>query len=298
MRVSSHTVASHIVRQLQELSNKQLQLQNQVATGQRITQVSDDPAAAGRVLNHQSAGRRAEQFIRNAGRALELSQASYSNLTQIKNVLDRATELGTLGQGASSPESRTAYATEVDQLLEQLVQLGNAKLGNDQLFAGTALDTPPFAATRDGDNRVTAVTYGGNMERLPIALSDSAGLSPLASGATNLAIGDLMNRLVALRDALNSGDSPALSATQRQLIDGEDLVIASLAEHGAVQMRIEINRTQQEALVDNLYALVSEETAADLPETIVRLNRAQTAYQAALQSASGIMQISLLDYIK
>jgi flagellar hook-associated protein 3 FlgL len=186
----------------------------------------------------------------------------------------------------------------VDQLLEQLVQLGNAKLGNDQLFAGTALDTPPFAATRDGDNRVTAVTYGGNMERLPIALSDSAGLSPLASGATNLAIGDLMNRLVALRDALNSGDSPALSATQRQLIDGEDLVIASLAEHGAVQMRIEINRTQQEALVDNLYALVSEETAADLPETIVRLNRAQTAYQAALQSASGIMQISLLDYIK
>jgi flagellin-like hook-associated protein FlgL len=31
---------------------------------------------------------------------------------------------------------------------------------------------------------------------------------------------------------------------------------------------------------------------------MVKLNQAQTAYQAALQSAANIMHLSLLDYIK
>jgi flagellar hook-associated protein 3 FlgL len=63
-------------------------------------------------------------------------------------------------------------------------------------------------------------------------------------------------------------------------------------------MRIEVNRSQQVAAVESVMGLISSETSADLPETIVRLNQSQTAYQAALQSAANIMQISLLDYIK
>jgi len=43
--------------------------------------------------------------------------------------------------------------------------------------------------------------------------------------------------------------------------------------------------------------LVSGEVDADMPSTIVALNQAQTAYQAALQSSAKIMKISLLDYI-
>lgn len=298
MRISSNTVSASIVKQLQQLSNQQLQLQTQVSTGQRIARASDDPAAAERVLNYQGAGRRAEQFIRNADRALELNQASYSNLTQIKSITDRATELGTLGQGATSAEARGAYATEVNQLLEQLVQLGNAKLGNDQLFAGSAMDETPFTVTRDTDGRITSAAYAGNAEGVNIPLSDTAALTPLANGATNQGLGDLLNRMVALRDALETGDSAALSSVQTDLIASEDLIISSLAEHGAVQMRIEVNRSQQQALMDNLTQLISGETSADLPETIVRLNQAQTAYQAALQSASNVMQLSLLDYIK
>lgn len=298
MRIASNTVSQAIVRQVQQLSVQQAKLQNQVATGERIAQPSDDPAAAGRVLNNQSAGRRAAQFLRNADRALELTQASYSNLNQLKTISDRAGELATLGQGAASPDARQAYAAEVNQLIEQAMQLGNAKLGNDSLFAGTALDQTPYTATRDSNGQVTAVAYAGNTDALQIPLSETANLAPLTSGDTNQSLGTFMNQLVALRDALTSGDSTALSSVQSGLINSEDAIVSAVAENGAVEMRINVNRAQQTAQSDSVTQLISNETSADLPSTIVKLNQAQTAYQAALQSAANIMQISLLDYIK
>jgi len=298
MRIATNTVSESIVQQIQRLAVQQSRLQTQVATGQRIDQPSDDPAAAGRVLNHQSTARRAVQYLRNADRALELSQASFASLSQVKKISDRAGELGTLGQGIASPEARRAYAAEVNQLLEQLMQIGNAKLGSDHLFAGTALDQPPYVATRDAAGRVTSVAYAGNSNPMEIQLSETASLSPLTTGATNQAVGGFINQLVALRDALETGDSAALSAVQTDLVASEDALVSALAEHGAVQMRIDVNRSQQVAAVESVMGLISSETSADLPETIVRLNQSQTAYQAALQSAANIMQISLLDYIR
>ncbi|HYC72682.1 MAG TPA: flagellin [Opitutaceae bacterium] len=298
MRIASRTLQDDIVRQIQQLGTSQARLQAQVATGQRITRPEDDPAAAGRVLNHQSDLRRVDQFTRNADRALALSQASFSGLTNLKKLSDRAGEIATLGQGAASAEAMDAYAAEVNQLLEQMLQLGNAKLGNDHLFAGAQVDAAPFAATRDAQGRITAVAYAGDAVQTAIPLSDTASVSPFTSGATNAGVRDLMNELVALRDALSARDPAAVSAAQAGLVAGEDLLVSALAEHGAVQLRIEVNRAQQQAHGDDIVKLVTTETSVDLPDAIVRLNQAQTAYQAALQSSANIMQLSLLDYIR
>jgi flagellar hook-associated protein 3 FlgL len=43
--------------------------------------------------------------------------------------------------------------------------------------------------------------------------------------------------------------------------------------------------------------LISNEADADLSQTLVQLNQTQTAYQAALQSASIVMATSLLGYV-
>ncbi|MBL9216771.1 MAG: flagellin [Opitutaceae bacterium] len=297
MRIASNTVAENFIRQIQQLSNQQTKLQGQVSTGRRIAQPEDDPAAIGRVLNLQSQQQTLDQFARNATRALDLSQASFSGLSQIKKLSDRATEIGTLGTGAVSAEARAAYASELNQLIEQGVQLANSRLGNDYLYAGTAVDQPPFVATRDAQGRITGVAYAGNAQAAPIPLSDTTSLNPATSGATNAGLRDFVNHLVSLRDALEANDGAAVSTARTSLIASEDLLVSALAEHGAVQMRIETNRAQQAALAENLAGLIAAETEADLPATVVKLNQAQTAYQAALQSAATIMRTSLLDYL-
>lgn len=299
MRITNNTLSDNILRQIQSLGSQQAKLQTQVATGQRIFQPEDDPTAMGRVLNLESEQRQISQYLRNADRALEVSQASFAGLQQIKKVSDRATEIGTLGAGSLSAEASSAYASEVDQLIEQTLQLTNTKFRNDYIFAGTAVDTPPFDATRDPvTGKVTAVSYQGNGAIAPIQLSENASISPGTSQTTNLGLRDFVNGLIALRDSLAANSTTGVSNAQTTLIAGEDMLVNALAEHGGLQTRIEANQAQQQDRADNLESLVSKETDVDLPTSIVKLNQTQTAYQAALQSAANIMRISLLDYIK
>lgn len=298
MRIASSTISENLIRQIQALSTQQSRLQSQVATGQRITAPEDDPAAVGRVLSLESERRALEQYGRNATRALELSQATFSGLQQVKRLSDRATEIGTLGAGVANATARQSYASEVDQLIEQAAQLGNTRFGNDYLYAGTAVDTPPLTITRDAQGRVTLVAYAGNAAQAGIQLSDTASVTPGSTGATNQRLVDFVNHLVALRDSLQAGDTAGITAAQTSLIGTEDGLVSDLAEQGAVQMRIEVNQAQQADRISNLERLVSSEADVDLPSAIVKLNQTQTAYQAALQSSANIMQISLLDYIQ
>jgi len=298
MRIASNTISDSMIRQIQQLTSEQAKLQLQVSTGRRITQPEDDPAAVGRVLNLQTEQRQLEQYASNATRALTLAQASYSGLQGLKKVSDRSGELATLGTGALSADSMRTYGTEVDQLLEQALQLANSRQGGDYIYGGTAIDTPPFVASRDADGRITGVVYVGNAERAAIPLSEATTISPATTGDTNSGIADFLNSLVALRDALNAGDIDAVRATQPNLTTAEDLIIGAMADNGGIQTRIEAAQSQQQDRATNLAALISDESSVDLPSTIVKLNQTQTAYQAALASAAKIMNLSLLDYIR
>lgn len=298
MRITNSTVSDNIVAQIQNLSTQQAKLQTQVSTGQRIFQPEDDPAAVGRVLSLQAEQRNITQYQNNAAHALEVSQASFSGLQNIKSVSDRATQIGTLGSGALNASQSAAYASEVNQLIEQALQTGNSKFGNDYLYAGTAVNTTPFVAVRDAQGNVTSVSYAGNSSQAAIPLSETASVTPNTSGATNTGIRDFINQLVALRDALNANNSASVTTVQSSLIGTEDQLVSALAEHGGVQSRIEANQVQQKDRTTDVEKLISNEADADLPTTIVKLTQTQTAYQAALQSAANIMKISLLDYIR
>ncbi|MCR6654513.1 MAG: flagellin [Opitutus sp.] len=297
MRVASNTVSEAMLRQIQQLTVDQAKLQTQVATGRRVLNPEDDAAAMGRVLNLQSEQRQLAQYVNNANRAMAISQASYSGLQSLKKVSDRAGELATLGASAIGPDAMKGYAAEVDQLIEQALELANGKLGNDYLFGGTETATAPFSVTRDADGAITGVTYDGNNDRASIPLSETSSVSPRTSGATNAGIADFITNLVALRDALKSGDTGAVAAAQSPLVASEDVIIEAMADTGGVQSRIEAAQAQQATRATNLESLISGEADIDLPSTVVKLSQASTAYQAALASAAKVMNLSLLDYI-
>lgn len=299
MRVPTNTAANVVIDQLRRLSANQANLQNQVSTGQRVFNPGDDPAAVGRILANEMEQRALHQYRRNSNTALEVSSATFGGLKELKKVSDRAGELATLGSGATSADAMQAYASEINQLIEHAVSLGNTRFRNDYLFAGTAVDTAPMNFTRDATSgRITGVSYSGNLVQTEIPVAEGATLAPGSDGATNQGIVAFINTLVALREALDSGDATAVSATRSNLDGSEDMFVSSLSQHGAVQMRIEVSQTQQQSRLDELSRLVSADADADLPATVVKLSQAATAYEAALASASDILQMSLMDYIR
>lgn len=298
MRLSNSSTAAALLDQLQRLSSRQAELQRQVATGQRIRLPGDDPAAVGRVVASQMERGSVSQFARNASAALEYSKTSYGGLEQLKKVSDRVSELAVLGEGSLDPDAMRAYAAEANQLLEQAASLGNTRFGNDYVFAGTAVSTQPFALSRAPSGSIVSVAYAGDSGRLTVPLSESSGIQPVPDAATNAGLADFLNRLVALRDALATGDASAVRATRPGLEDSENLLVGALSEHGAVQLRIEVAQIQQKARLDELERQISAEADADVTASIVQLNQTSQAYEAALSSSASILKLSLLDYLR
>ncbi len=298
MRVPTYAATTTVISQIAELSSKQTTLQDQIASGQRVKLPGDDPAAVGRLLALGAEQRRVAQFERNSDVALELTQATFSHLSSLKDLSVRAGELSLLGTGTLGQEATNAYAAEVDQLIEQAVRVGNGRLRDDFIFAGTAVGTEPIAVTRGADGKVASVTYAGNTSNRTVSLTEQSSLEIGSTGATNTAIADFINTLVTLRDSLSNGDRAGLDTSIAGLETAEDALVEAIGTTGAAQMRIEVSKKQLGTRDDEIERLISAEADADLPSTVVKLSQATTAYEAALASASRILNMSILDYLR
>ena len=93
MRVPSNSSSNLLLTQLQQLQSRQTRLQQQVSTGQKIADPSDNPAAIGRVLNYQAEKQQIQQFANNHSRAQQLLETSFAGIDQLKDLSDRADHL-------------------------------------------------------------------------------------------------------------------------------------------------------------------------------------------------------------
>ncbi len=300
MRIPDLNNSQNLLGNLQRLNSRQAGLQNQVSTGQRITRPSDDPGAAGRVLEMQAEKQRLQQYSRNGDRGLAINQTTYSAITELKKVSDRAGEIGVLGTGVllSDPAAAQSYAKELNQLIEHGLQMVNSEYAGEHLFGGTKTDTAPFTATRDASGQITGVAYAGAATTAEIHVGENATVSPYSTVATNQKLGDFINNLVVMRDALQSGSPGAVQAAQPNLRTSEDDILGAVGDLASTQTRLVGDRAQNEARFSELEKLTSKETDADLSETIVQLTQTQTAYQAALQVGAQVLRVSLLDYLR
>jgi flagellar hook-associated protein 3 FlgL len=275
MRIATNTMSTAITTQIDNLSSQQATLQTEVSTGQDVTNPEDNPAAVNTALMLESQLRETNQYASNSAQALSVAQASSAGLTTLQDVANRAGELATLGTGTTGTDSMSSYATETNQLIEQAVTAANTEYNGQYLYGGTATTTPPFTVTRDSSGDVTAVTYNGNSSSAAVQISNSTSVSATTDGATNQGFASLISDLVTLRDALSSGDTTSVSAAETSLTNDGDGITAAIATNGGIQSRID----------------------ADLATTVTKLDQAQTAYSAALESAVSSMQISILNYI-
>jgi flagellar hook-associated protein 3 FlgL len=297
MRIATSTLSQGIVNQIDTLSTQQATLQNEVSTGQKISEPEDDPSGVNTALTLESELRSIQQYGSNASQALTVAQSSSAGLTSLKSVSDRAGELATLGTGTLGTSAMQSYGTETNQLIEQAVQTANTQFDGSYIYGGTASSTPPFTVTRDSSGNISNVTYAGNTSQASIPLSSSTSVSATTDGTTNQGIATFLNNLITLRNGLNNGDTTAVTNVQAGLTDGENTIVSAIATNGGIQSRIQAAQTEQTSQTTNLQTDMSSVVDADLPTTITKLDQVQTAYQAALQSAVSTMQLSILNYI-
>ena len=283
-------------------------LREQAATGQRITRVSEDSAASNRILDMQEEKGKIAQFSKNAARAQNINSTTISQLQNFIDISDRVNELAVLANDLQGPEGLKAYAAELDALIQHAARGANSKYNGEYIFGGTASGSEPFTVNEGADGKVQdpdgagaglAVNYVGASEGPEFHLSESGKISPFTDGATNQKLGDFINRMVALRDAMESGNANAVTDAIREgLQSSEDDLIFSLSRQGSVQLRIEFDVNLNEQRFTDLEENISAEADVDLSQTILRLTQIQSAYQATLQSAGRVLNSSLMDPFK
>jgi flagellar hook-associated protein 3 FlgL len=298
LRVSSNFVTNTAIDDLRRLSDEQARLHQNIATGRRLLKPSDDPAATSRVLNRQMELERVGNYQSAASMAKSRSESSLAALTQLQKIGSRISELTSLSAGAG-PQSMAAYGAEVSQLLEQATNVANSRFGADYIFAGTAVDTQPYSATRDAAGAITSVAYAGNSQDATVSMGDGRAIAPSPGAATtNPEIAAFLNNIVTLRDAMATGDSTTVKSMNVTMSTNEDMFINAIGTVAAVQTRIDSNQAQLTSRADDLQKLISGDTDADMATSMVRLTETQTAYQAALSSTANLFKLSLLDYLK
>jgi flagellar hook-associated protein 3 FlgL len=180
MRIPNLTISHALVNRLNSLNVQQNQYNDELSSGQRITNPSEDPQAANRIIRLRSEKSAVQVYAKNGDRALSVSQATYAALDQIKSLSDRAGELATLSNSDNvSAAERKAYAIEVNQLIKQAIDAGNTKYQGEFLFNGTNTTTIPFV----DDGTATPASLV-TKPAAPVTLSGAT----VTSGSTTVAV--------------------------------------------------------------------------------------------------------------
>lgn len=157
-------------------------LNNQIQSQQKIQTLRSDPIAAGHAVRYQSFLARLERFEKNTQSLNDQYRVTESHMTSSLDILQRLRELSVqAANGTYTPDDMKKMAVEVDELLKELVQNGNA-VGADgvRVFAGTKSFTEPFelvmGPSADGfsDSVIQEVRYNGSLDSKNVEIDERA----------------------------------------------------------------------------------------------------------------------------
>lgn len=181
MRISTSQIYGTGVSGIERNQSQLVRLQNQIATGRRMTTPADDPVAAARALDITQAKEVESGYAQNqraASDRLGLIDGQLSGLTDLlQSVRERAVQAGNTTLADSD---REAIASELQQRLDELVGIANSRNGEgDYLFSGYQGGLP-FAG---GAGVPPTVTYSGDDGQRLLQVSASQQMAVSVAGS-------------------------------------------------------------------------------------------------------------------
>jgi len=265
----------------------------QVASGLRIHNPSDDPAA---FVGATSADRQLaalDQYRRNIASAAVRFQAEEAVLDQVTNLLARARELA-VSQAASngSTQTRLIVKAEVDHIIAEIASLANTRNGALYLFGGDFSDAAPFSAS-GAVNPSRPPAGGGSVE-----IEEGQTVALNHDGQRVFIDTGVFAALQQLSTGLGTDDEPTIALAITSISNAFDEIQNILGETGARTRQLETASVNLESLDVTLRSQRSDLADADIEKAISRLASQQAAYQAALMTTARMESLNLTDYLR
>lgn len=303
MRITNQLIQRQTISRVQSSLLAVDKAREDVSTGRRIRRMSDDPSSASEVVRSSSSLRALDQFRRNITTGQGRANAEESVLDQLTNTLARGIELA-INQASStaSPQTRLIAKSEVDQLINYAVSLGNTKFGDDYLFGGTrgnerplrnpTVVTDPFTSLVD--TSAQPVNPSGSIQ---LEISDGNFVNP-NHNATEVFLNT--NALQSLRDlsiALGNDDVPGIGAALTALQGASNDVQTLIGTQGSRTSEFLVTGSQLDRQEISLTTYRSDLRDLEIEKAMIELAGRQTGYQAAMTATSRVLGLSLANYL-
>ena len=162
-RISTSGKYSQLVADMQQQLMNYNRLTQQLASGSKIINITDDPIAAVNILNTNRQLGQIDTFSTNV-------EIAMSELSTLDDLMDLAT--GYLSQAwdkavqannqTYSETSLEALKVEIDEITKTMVDLANTEYDNNYIFSGANTKTVPYTIAENGD-----IIYNGTPHDKP-----------------------------------------------------------------------------------------------------------------------------------
>lgn len=153
MRVSDKMIYGQVNDSLNRGRGGLAESLERASSQKRINKPSDDPVATTRALTYKTDEQNIQQYQKILTHAKSHLEYTEQSLGELSEVMVRAKELAlaAANDASTNPETRRVLASEINQLKNQIIQIGNRKLAGKFLFGGYKTIQAPF--TSDGEYR-------------------------------------------------------------------------------------------------------------------------------------------------
>ena len=152
LRITLQTISNRALTYSRQQTDALGKLQLQASTGKRINLPEDDPLGAVAALSARAQDNRLGSDLSNIQDARTALNVGVSSLQAANRVFVKARELAIeASSSVNDGNAFTGLATEVDALIEQLVEIANTQDNGRYIFGGTRTDVAPFAPDAAGN---------------------------------------------------------------------------------------------------------------------------------------------------
>ncbi|CAB3395135.1 flagellar hook-associated protein FlgL [Kyrpidia spormannii] len=296
MRVTQGMLTQQFLLDLQNNYRKLSRLQDEAASGKRINRPADDPVGVGFAMRYKAQVAYYGQYQQNADMAKGWLDYTDTVMNQAGDVIKRARDLAV--QGASDtvpPDARQALASEVDQLLQQMVTIGNSQYNGKYIFNGQATTTPPY----DSANPENSATNNG---QVLYDIGDGVHLDVNVPGSRFFGAPSEADNVFAvlkqLRDGLTNNNTAQIEDALGKIDSRYSKMLEVRADVGARSNRVDLAQNRLADMVQNLQSLLSKTEDADMGKLAVDLKTAENVHMASLAVGARVLVPSLVDFLK
>jgi flagellar hook-associated protein 3 FlgL len=295
MRVTENTLTRNYLTNINNSRGRMSKLQDQLSSGKRVQNASDDPEAADRILRTKTTIARLEQYQTNVadGQATLISTGHALDrftdlMTDAKDILSKARS------GSRTPNLET-YADQIDQLITDAVQIANTKFNGKYVFGGTQTTDPPFILAADRSS--VTLNPNGITGRIETMVNDGTLQQVNLDGQEALQGITMFQTLIEVRDAMRSGQVPTVA--QFDTINAHlEHVAAQGGKIGLFINALEMDESFLQDRTDQLASLLSVDQDTDFAEATMALKKEELALEAAMNVAGRVIPKTLMDFIR